>query len=390
MKLLNSEIEKRVGIKLDRSINTKGTSGIMTFGYANDYPQVIEKLILNSQTARSCANIYARFIAGSGFTNPEIGSVVVGYDERGKKITLDKMRGIIATSLAMFNGAFIHCNENLNKEVGNTRLIQFKNCRFSAIDDAGYCGKVAVHPNWSKDVDLKKFNSSDVSWYFNFNLDSIESNVKATGGFDADGNFKGFKGQVYFLSFDDQYIYPLSPFDSVYLDMDTEYQIQLFKNREIRDGFSDKIVMSIDPPDDETERRKTIKECQDWMGPDGKKLLIFESEFDESGNLKKDASFNVQEIKTNINDKLFENWEKSLANNIRKAIYIPAVLIDYEQGQLSQASGEMLTQAIGYYNGLTNILRQQLSEAIGEIYSNHVNPILKNNTDWSIKPFELT
>ena len=389
MKLLNSEIEKRVIVKLDRSITTKGTSGIMQFGSNNDYPQTIEKLIMNSQTAKACANIYARFIGGLGFSNPEIGKIPVGIDERGRRITLDKMRRDAAVSLSLFNGAFIHCNQNLNKEVGNTKLVQFKTCRFSAIDDKGYCGKVAVHQNWAKDSDLKKFAASDVNWYFHFNLDTIESNIKATGGIDDNGNFMGFKGQIYFISFDDQYLYPLSPFDSVYLDMDTEYQVQLFKNRELRNGFTDKVVMNIDPPDDDTERADTVKKCRDWMGPEGDKLLLFEAEFDETGELKQGSSYKLDMIQTNINDKLFEGWEKSLSNNIRKSIYIPAVLIDYEQGQLSQASGEMVAQAVNYYNSLTQPLREYLSESMREIYSNHVNPVLKNNTDWTLKPFEL-
>lgn len=384
MKLLNKEIEKRVIVKLNRSITTDGVSGIMSFGAENDYPQIIEKLIYGSQTGKACAGIYAKFIGGSGFENPNIGKVVVGKDKKGKPVTLDKIRRDTAMSLAMFNGAYIHCNENLEKQVGDTKLVPFKNCRFSKEDDNGYCGLIAVHPNWSKEPELKRFNTSDISWYYNFNIGAIESNVKDAGGIEK------FKGQVYSLFFDDSFLYPLSPFDSVYLDMDTEFQIQLFKNREIRNGFSDKVVMNIDPPDDETEREKTVQKCKDWMGPDGEKLLLFEAEFDENGELKSGSSYKTDNIKTNINDKLFENWEKSLANNIRKAVHaLPAVLIDYEQGQLSQASGEMVIQACNYFNGLTQGLRESFSEMFRDIYSHHRDPVLNQNTDWRIKPFSL-
>jgi hypothetical protein len=384
MKLLNSEIDERVNIKLDRSINANGVSGIMKFGSNNDYPQIIEKLILGSQTAKATSNIFAKFISGLAFENPEIGKIKVGIDKKGKPITLDKIRRDVAKSLSMYNGAFVHCNQNLNKEVGNTKMVPFKNCRFSTEDDKGYYGKIAVHPNWAKDTNLKNFKKDDISWYYNFNIDNIVSNVKNSGGINK------YTGQIYFLSFDESYLYPLSPFDSVYLDMDTEYQIQLFKNREIRNGFSDKVVMNIDPPDDVTEREDTIKKCKSWMGPDGDKLLLFEAEFDESGNLKEGSSFKIDTIKTNINDKLFEGWEKGVSNNIRKAPNgLPAVLIDYEMGTLGAASGEMITQAVNYYNGLTQGLREAFSEMFEDIYSHHENPVLKNNTDWRIKPFKL-
>jgi len=385
MKLLNKEIDKRIVIKLNRSIRGNKETGIMTYGSLNDYPQIIEKLIYGSQTAKACVNIYSKFIGGSGFANPDIGKVIVGIDKKGKPVTLDKIRRDAAQSLAMFNGVYIHCNENLDKQVGTTKVVPFKNCRFSREDSNGYCGKIAIHPNWSKEIELnegKSFQNKDISWYYNFKIESIPDNIIDSK------SFENFKGQIYSLFFDDNYLYPLSPFDSVYLDMDTEYQIQLFKNREIRNGFNDKIILNIAPPIDDKEKEETIAKCKSWIGPDGDKLLLFQSEFNEDGTLK--GGQRVDQIKTNINGNLFDLWEKSLANNIRKAIHaLPAVLIDYEQGKLSQASGEMLIQAVGFYNGLTQGLRESFSEMFKDIYSYSNDQILSANTNWDIKPFSL-
>jgi hypothetical protein len=392
MRLLNKEVDKRVQITLNRSIKTEGTSGIMTFGKDNDYPQIIEKLILGSQTAKACRSIYAKFIAGIGFENPEIGKVVVGADKYGKPVTLDKIRRDAAMSIAAFNGVFIHCDENLDGEVGKTKVVPFKNCRFSMPDANGYSGKIAVHPNWGKDTDIGRFDKKDIAWFHNFNIEAIAENVKNAGGIDKDGNFTGFKGQIYFFTIDDSYLYPLSPFDSVYLDMDTEYQVQLYKNREIRDGFSDKAIILLDPPDDETQRTETVEKIQKMMGPDGGRAVILEAQFEkETGELVANSTFKVEKIPTTINDKLFDNWEHSLANNIRKAIKaLPAVLIDYEQGKLSQASGEMLIEAVNYYNALTQSDREAFTELFKDIYSHSSDATLKANTDWRIKPFTLT
>jgi hypothetical protein len=386
MKLLNSEIDKRLTVKLNKSIKTDTVSGIMTYGAENDYPQIIEKLIFGSQTAKACANIYAKFIGGEGFENEAIGKELVGFDNKGKPITLDSLRRHIAESISKFNGSFVHCNVNIGGEVVSTRIVPFKYARLSREDDRGYCAKVAVHTNWTKESELKPFNQNQISWFPHFNLEPsvLASNINAAGGIEK------FKGQIYSLFLDDNYLYPLSPFDSVYLDMDTEYQVQLFKNREIRNGFSDKIVMNIAPPEDEADRDMVIAKAKEWMGADGDKLLMFESEFDETGNLKVDGAFKVQEIKTNINDKLFQSWETSLANNIRKAVHaLPAVLIDYEQGKLSGTSGEAIVQATNYYNALTQGVRQAISELFKDIFSNSVNPTLKAVTDWSLKEVSL-
>jgi len=382
MKLLNKEIEPRLHAKLDKSIRDDKTSGIMRFGADNDYPQVIEKLIMGSQTGKAVAGILAKFIAGDGFTNEAIGKEVVGNDKKGKPITLDFIRRQVAESASKFNGGLIHCAINLDGKVASTKVIPFKYGRLSKEDDKGFCAKIAIHPNWSKESDLKVFKPNEITWFTHFNM-SEEVLLPAL----KDGNFKG---QIYSFCFDDTYIYPLSPFDSVYLDLDTEYQIQLFKNREIRNGFTDKIIMRRSKCEDSKEEEATVKKTQSWMGPDGDKLLIFEDEFDENGEVLKSGGFAIDVIKTNINDKLFEGWEKSLSNNIRKAAKgMPAILIDYEMGTLGAASGEMLTQAVQYYNALTAPLREAMSEIFKDIYTHHTSDVLSKNVDWSLKDATL-
>lgn len=384
MKFVNLDIEKRVVVQLDKSIKDNTSSGIMTYGKDNDYPQIIEKLIYGSQTAKAASQVYASFIAGSGFENPEIGKIVVGKDIRGKDITLDIVRTKIAESLAKFHGVYIHCNQNLNNEVGNTTVLAFKDYRFSRVDDTGYCSKIAYHKNWSKEKELGTFKKNEISFFNTFNINAIQSNAAAAGG------MENYKGQIYFYFIDDTYIYPTSPFDSVYLDMDTEYQIQLFKNREIRNGFTDKVIINISTSKEETEREEKIKEIRGMQGADGSKTIVFESEFDENGNLLKDGSFKIDTIKTNINDKLFENWEQSIPNNIRKAARnMPAVLIDFQMNGLSTMSGESIIQAANIYNAYTRTVRESVSTIIKDIYSYHTNLILKNNTNWKIADLKI-
>jgi len=148
--------------------------------------------------------------------------------------------------------------------------------------------------------------------------------------------------------------------------------------------------LNIVPTEDTKEQEETVKKIRDWMGPDGEKVLIFESEFDENGDIKKDGSFKLDKIQTNMNDKLFEGWEKSLSNNIRKAAKgMPAILIDYEMGTLGAASGEMIIQAVNYYNAMTKPIRDAVSEMIKDIYLHHSSEILSTNVDWTLKEVTL-
>lgn len=382
MRLLSSELDKRLEVKLNKTIKSDGANGIMTFGENNDYPQIIERIINSSVTSKSVANIYARFLIGQGFNDESLNSIVVGRDNKGKDITLITMLRMVANSISFNNGFYIHANFNLKKEVVNTQLMPFKNCRFAKIDDTGYTSKIAVYDAWEE----KHIKKDSIVWFnvFNTNEEAFKSQVKKAG------NIKKFKGQIFFEFLDNQFLYPLSPFDPVYMDSDTEFQIQLFKNRQIRDGFLDKIVFRVESPSNEDEKEELTEGIRSFIGPDGDSVLILEDELDENGEIKKTGAFAIDKIESNVNDKLFENWEKGLSNNIRKSNKaIPAILIDYEESKLGTTSGEAIDQATNFYNAMTQDDRAFVSEAFKKLYKNFANDQLKNAIDWSIKPLNL-
>lgn len=387
MRLLQTEVDKSLKIKLDKSIISKGdnVNGYMSFGKNNDYPEVIERIVNNSVTAKAAARVYAKFLTGSGFELPDLNKIVIGKDHRGKKITLRAALSQAAMSVAYHNGFYLHCNMNLAREIGTVIPVPFKHCRFAKIDDRGYTAKIGVYENWHKEKDIK-FKKEDTIWYNVFNLEPtvFASQVKETKG------IKKFKGQIYFHFFDNQYIYPLSPFDSTYMDADTEYQIQLFKNRTIRNGMLDKTVFRVAGTSDDKENEELSEGIKKFLGPDGDSVLVMQDEVGDDGQIKKTGAFAIDSVKSNINDKLFENWEKNLANNLRKSMAaIPAILIDYEESKLGTTSGEAIIQATEFYNAVTKDDRTQLQECFEEIFSNSANPDLRQNTNWNIKPLNL-
>lgn len=390
MELLNSEIEPRIEILPDkRIVSDENDIGIMKFGENNDYPQIVEKLILGSVDACAIANMYASFITGNGFKAP-INDIVVGKDGRGNSITVRSLLRAFAHSAKMYNGGYFHINYTL-KDINNPRIasikpIPFKNCRLGIPDDVKYSGKVAVYENWAKDPKVK-FDKTKVRFYpvFSDSDEVFKAQVKEVNGIDK------HKGQVYFLFLDDNYFYPLSPFDPVLLDCDTQAEISRFKNNQIRNGFTDKTIVRIAGTDDAVEILN--KEVVNMMGSRGNNCMTIRDELDTTtGRIAKDGGdIVVEKIPTNINDKLFESWEASLANNLRKANgACPKILIDYDSSNLGTTSGEAITQAVNFYNAKTQSDRDMISQMFSQILKKFDNEVLANNTDWTIEPLTLT
>lgn len=388
MRLINTEVDNRIDVKLDKAIAPKDSLGIMTFGKKNDYPYVSEKLINGSITAKAAADIYAKFLTGNGF-NEIVNKVVIGKDERNKPVTVLGLLRKVTHSISYNKGAYVHANQNMDRKNVNLSIVPFKYCRFTKIDDSGYTAKIAVYDNWDKH---ESFKSNKIKEYNVFNLEqnAFASQVSANGG-TPEENAAAWKGQIYFLFLDDQYLYPLSIFDACYLDMDTENQISIYKNNMTRNGMLKKTVLRLAEPSTPEEVEDLKSELKKWQGAEGATMLTLFDDIDpNTGEIKATGSFKIDTIDSNIDSEAFGAWQKELANNIRKSAKgMPAILIDYEEGKLSTTSGESIIQATNFYNAITKDDRAAISEMFKELLQNTEIPSLVNNEDWEIKPLEL-
>ena len=115
-------------------------------------------------------------------------------------------------------------------------------------------------------------------------------------------------------------------------------------------------------------------------------FMVLPGEFDEKGEIIKGQNIKIEEIPQNIDDKLFENYEKTVINNIRKAYNaIPQILIDYEDSKLGTTSGAALFQASAFYNQMTMELRKFISESFVEMFTRWKDEPFRNKT-WEIEP----
>ena len=360
---------------------------IMQYGDDNNYPSRMERIINSSVTANSASRMLARFLVGKGFVNSSLNDIIVGKDEYQRPITAYKLLGQIALSIAKFKGFYVRVQYDMNFKKTGLKHESFKYCRLGLVDDNDYAGKVVIYNNWDnyrKDKkEREKFKVVDV---YNPDTEVLQAQITKSVG----GEFKKFKGQVYFNFIDDEYIYPVSPIDPVLWDADTESQIGKFKNSELRRGFFLKYIIHHSNFESQKDADEFSEYVKKMMGGDHDiSAMILEGTFDrETGKLIENENIKVEKIEQNINDKLFDSYETSTQNNIRKAFdAIPQVLIDYEDSKLGSTSGEALLQAAKFYNSQTQNKRQVITEAFEELFKNWKDADkIPVGTKWDINP----
>ncbi len=374
LKLIGRDTADRNVTLFDKSL------GVIRNGEDNLYPTSIERAINSSVTAKSCADMYGKFIMGSGFST-DMESFIIGKT-KNRKLTPNKLLQAISNDLKKHHACFIHVNYNANLKISSVAVVPYRHCRFGQSDDNNYSGKVVVYNNWDKTISTRmeksKFKSFDL---YNPNPEVVRYQVEKAGGFNK------YLGQIYYLSFDDSSVYPLSPIDVCFEDAESEYQFSVFRNTTITGGFFAPIVMRHSKFDDKKDKEVFIEKVKNLKGArNADKILLLEDEFTSDN---KDGGLRIDKVDLNYNDKTFGTWPSEVSNNIRKAYKnIPVVLVDYEQGKLGNTSGESFYAAQNFYNSMTSEERLTVSMAMKEIFSNFyldINPA----KDWSIKELEI-
>lgn len=356
--------------------------GIENYDIDNAYPSRMERLINGSVTAKSSALMLSRFLIGKGFKETDLNKVIVGRDRYERPISAFKLLRQIAISTAYHAGYYVRAQFDDNHSVTGLQHENFKNCRFGLKDSKDYSGHIVIYDNWDYSKGLK-INKKDYILVpvWNMNPAAIKTQIEKAKG------IKKYKGQVFFNFLDEYYIYPLSPIDPVHYDADTEHEISMFKNGELRRGFFMKKIIH----HAQFENQKDADDFKDAIvkfqgGGHKYSFMVLEGTFDEDGNLKEGENIKIEDIKQNVDDKIFETYEKSCINNIRKAYNaIPQILIDYEDSKLGTTSGEALFQASAFYNQMTEELRIAISESFKEMFSRWAKQDLRVK-EWEIEP----
>lgn len=362
--------------------------GIIKNGIDNAYPERIERFINNSVTAKTSANIMAAFLVGKGFGEPN-NKIIVNAK---KGTTLFKLADKISKNLTRQRGVYIHVNYNLNYTFDSIDVLPFNHCRLGKKDDDDYNGKIGV----SEKFGTEKIKNSDIEFIDVYNPDKevIKAQIDNCKGDTEVEKLRNYKGQIWFINLDDDYIYPLSTIDAVQNDCDSEAQASIFKNRSLRKGFFGKNVVLTDPligglEDYETpelfaiaksEREDFKDTINDFIGAEnvGGSLHI-EKEFQDGQKLE--DVFKIINIDSNIDDKMFEYTENSTFKNILMAFNnIPSGLVRTDNTMFAQ-SGESIYAMQKAYQDNTMSIRMEIEAIVNVLMDN-----FKKKTNVKIVP----
>jgi len=380
MKTYLPQIERRILVRPNQ------TFGILNYDLDNAYPQRMLELVAGSPTAKDCWNKRARFIAGNGFEDKDLGRQVINP----KGLTIAKLLKAIATDKALFTGFGIHVNYNANYQISSVNYVKFEDIRMGDTDSPDTADKFALYNDWGRKT-WKNIMRNKIIFLDKYNPDpeAIQRQVDTAGGWEK------YKGQLYYFNpeIDD---YPLIEADSVWEDFETEAGIKIFNNREVITGFLPSTMLFMQSRREEADNSRPDdgeqtfinqpsqleKDLGQFQGTkSAQKIIVIEYE-DESQK----PEFKPYTIQNN--DKLFETTERSVEARIIKGFSVPKELINAEKSS-GLSNGSEKKEAIREFNDNTAADRSEIADVFAEIFDKFyvdVNP----SGNWNIIPIPAT
>lgn len=358
-------------------------------GENNQYPTEIERVVLNSATAKRASIIMGDYVAGDGLQD-ETKDVIVNTRKNYKLSQIISMGG---QNISKQGGSWFHIgygfNDNLLLVPKSLDVPDYSKFRKSKEDDDLNEGKIYYKDycdsNWFSFMFGKKVKDK---WYYpyNNNQEVIKAQIKADykeyGGEkteDLATMLPYYRGQVYYMNTTPEYKYALAPVDSVFNDADSEYRISLYTNKQIRTGFLGKTAVLTQGLDEETSK-KIVKDISLWLGAENSDS-VYHLDVEKADDL--DKVMKVIQLKAQFDEKLFTETNKKLQSNILGAFNsIPEILVLSSSGALFGANSETLKEAERFYSRQTKKYRNLLESTINFLgFPCEIKPMVDEETE---------
>jgi hypothetical protein len=330
---------------------------IQRFGLDNLYPQMCDMLLKRSFSLRSVTDRIADFVNGEGFVNEAIGTMIV--NTKGiKGQSLNKLLTIVSKPYVNFETVVLHVGYNLNYGISCLTPIPFGYVRFGIKNPStGTVDFLAYSTNWERDG-RKEATDRKITFYDTFNPDPavVAEQIEKAGGID------NYKGQILYLTPEDGQ-YPLSTFDSVLDDAQTQIELGTFRVSNIQNSFLSTTAFLYP-----AGKFNSTQEENDFYDLIGNKIGAANAGtriglFDPTGTKSiKDLLMNL--TPENL-DKLFELTESTAKENIIENYGWPKILQGITTSGLF--AKEEIEDAYTYANSITRNRRAQLSEIFSTI-----------------------
>lgn len=336
-------------------------------GENNLYPNEIELAILNSPSGKAASKVFAKYISGKGVEKDYIVNPAKNYK-------LSKITRVASVDISRQYGVFFHIGMMLDQQLQlkpTLDILEYTKSRIGKEDDNEYSDKY-----WLKDCSIEKRSylsnkkTDDAYWYYAYTQDrdavllQIQNDYKEKGGEDAEADLATmlpyYRGMVYYMNLTPEFKYALSPFDACYNDLDSEYRISMYTNRQSRCGFLGKtyvVTSGLDEEDNKTVDEDVAK----WLGADnigGTYRLALEA------GAEIDKVFKVGQVKAEFDDKLFSETKTTLRDNIySQANNVPSQLVKAESSIFGTQS-ETYVEMKKFYTEQTLDERKELEDTL--------------------------
>lgn len=354
-----------------------GQTEIYHNGADNDYPERVERVINNSVTAKLGANKMCEFLIGKGFGD-ELNKKVLGREglyKTGKKLCRD---------VAYQNAIAIHINYDIKGVPNLLEAVPVKKVRISKEDDWKNKGKVYVQDDWKKESGFSISGSkSKKKWFYPYNpnvdvinaqresdyKEYLEENKLSSLPIKEEVRLKlsGYRGQILYVNFEDENIYPNAWIDAAYNDADSEYRIGVFRNDNVRNGFRGSTIVTVAQSAEDSEAIVTKAQIKGLLGfENASNILLVEAKVGENGDIGKVVQ--VDQVKSEVNTEQFKYDEEKVQENILNCFKnIPKILVKNSDASLFGTSGEALKVAEEIYNKATSGIRKDIESILNEV-----------------------
>lgn len=304
---------------------------VFNFGLDNAYPSLIDTLVHNSVTSKSCVDKVARSIYGKSFG--EAGMIVI--NDRGQ--TLNEVLRIASREFAKYDNLYIWVGYNADFKIDQIKVVPTKYVRVGKDDDKGYSGKFIVYDNWDK-TKHRRIMSEQFKIVDRYNpiKKVIESQIEKAG------SIKEYRGQIMQIQRETYDVYSKSPLHAVMNDALLEYNASTFRSRGGEKGFLNAKLLITKPMGTDEERSQFKRGLENVQGAENSGR-VFWMEVENTTD-KIDEEFKLEDLTSDFDDELFRYSEEQARKNIALAFGVPLGLVDVSDSSLFGNSGALIKE----------------------------------------------
>jgi hypothetical protein len=363
--VLNQPFRERIPIFIDR------TQGIQAWDSDNLYPQRADQVRKNSRTTKIAVKRLAGFLAGQGFADPALASLIV--NSRGE--TLNDILDQISQDAAQFEDSYaLHFKYNLNYQIAEISVVSLLHTRFGLPDEDGIHFDIKVNNNWERNPQKNLHQYWNIYEYPVFNPDPevVKQQIEYYGVDD-------YPGQVLFFTVKPG-VYPEATFDAVFDQAQTQAELGIFDLNAVQQGFTATTIFKYPGTfEDEADEREFTKGLAPNKGSAGANSIIV---VEDPNGVHRGQGTLVESLQLPNVDRIHENTEKTVKHAIRENFSMPAEILGMmpESGMFNK---EQMNDAFIYYNDVVQTSRDRISRQFKKIMQYWKQPM---QSDCIIKP----